>query len=370
MTNKIFVSKKLKNLDLGLLVSVLAISMFSILNVYSTTHTQSNYYYGIMQTIWILIGFIFIGITIFIDDLHIKRYAAWVYWSSIILLLFNDVTSKAVKGASSWIRVGTFAIEPGEFVRIGLILMLSKRIDDMDGDVNNLRNLSILCLYALLPIILIVIQPNLGLTLICFFITLGMLFISGLSPKIIWIGIITSVPVTLSIWFSGLLKIYQKERIISFLNPGAYQQDIAFQLTQSIIAIGSGGILGTGFLKGFLVSGGFIPEVHTDFIFASVGEEWGLLGAVILILLYSIIIMKMIKIAKESPSLMPRLVSIGVASSLLFSVFQNIGMTIGIMPIAGITLPFMSYGGSSMLSNFISVGLVLSLGMKKSKINF
>lgn len=370
-TMKMILNKRgFKNLDISIIISTFLICIFSVLNVFSTTHSQFNFYYANLQIIWIVVGFILVGAIILIDDIKIKSYSAWIYWASVVLLLFNDITSKAVKGASSWIRIGSFAIEPGEFVRIGLILMLSKKIEDMDGEINNFKNLSVLAFYALIPIILIVIQPNIGLTLICFFITLGIFFISGLNIKIIYAGIIAAIPLSLGIWFSGILKMYQKQRIISFLNPGAFEQDIAYQLTQSMTAIGSGGILGKGFLNGSLISGGFIPEVHTDFIFASVGEEWGFIGAVILIILYFVLISRIIKMSKESPTIMSRLVCIGVASSLLFSVFQNIGMTIGIMPISGITLPFMSYGGSSILANFISVGLVLSLGMKKSKISF
>ena len=286
------------------------------------------------------------------------------------LLLFNDVTSRAVKGASSWIRIGNRAIEPGEFVKIGLILLIAKKIDEMDGDINNPKNFFTLCFYASIPMILIVVQPNLGMTLICFFITLGMFFISGLNLKVIIGGFVSLIPITLIIWFSGILKAYQKDRILVFLNPEAYQQDAGFQLMQSIIGIGSGGLLGAGFLKGAQASGGFIPEAHTDFIFSAVGEEWGLIGSVILLLLYGIIIYRMIKLAKESKDLMGRLICIGTASAFLFSILQNIGMTIGVMPVAGITLPFMSYGGSSILANFMSLALVLNVSMRKNKINF
>ena len=157
------------------------------------------------------------------------------------------------------------------------------------------KNFLILSFYALIPMFLIVIQPNLGMTLICFFITLGIYFISGLNLKVLYIGFASIIPLSLIIWFSGILKTYQRQRILVFLDPETYQQNAGFQLMQSIIGIGSG---------------------------------------------------------------------------VLFSVFQNIGMTIGIMPVAGITLPFMSYGGSSILVNFMSLGLVLNVGMRKNKINF
>lgn len=362
--------KQLKNLDYILIIDIIAILIFGLLNIYSTTHISSGFSYVKLQAMWFLLGFGIILFLSLIDFRKIKNYSEAIYWSSVALLLFNDVSSRAVKGAASWIRIGSRAIEPGEFVKIGLILMLSKKIEDYEGDINNLENLLKLIGYTLIPMILIIVQPNVGMTLICFFIALGIFFIAGLNLKVIYTGFITIIPISLVIWFSGILKEYQRNRIISFINPEAYQEDIAFQLTQSLIGIGSGGILGKGFLKGTQIAGGFIPEVHTDFIFASVGEEWGLIGAGLLIILYFILLMRIIKISKESHSKMGSLVCVGVASSLVFSILQNIGMTIGIMPIAGITLPLMSYGGSSILANLIAIGLVLSIGIKKSKLNF
>lgn len=368
---KILVKKRnLKYLDLIIPIDIILIVIFGVLNIYSTTYTSSGFYYAGFQIIWAIIGLATAIFLIMVDYSVIKNYANIIYWLSVLLLFYNDVISKSVKGASSWIRIGSRAIEPGEFVRIGLILMLAKKIDDMGGDVNNRKNLLVLMFYSFIPILLIVIQPNLGLTMICLFILFGMLFISGLKLKTIFYGFISVIPLSLLIWFSGLLKTYQKNRIVSFLNPGQYQQDIAYQLNQSLIGIGSGRVFGKGFLKGTLISSGYIPEVHTDFIFASVGEEWGFIGCIFLIVLFSILIIRLIKLSKETENIMARLVCIGVASSFIFSVLQNIGMTIGIMPIAGITLPFMSYGGSSIVANFISVGLALSMGMKKGIISF
>lgn len=370
MNKFIIDKKKLLKLDFTMLITAVAITVFGIMNIYSVTHAKLGLYYSKLQIIWLLIGLAVVYFILVFDYVIIGRYASLIYWAGIGLLAYTDVASKAIKGASSWIRIGSIAIEPGELVKIGLVLLLAKKIDDMEGDINNPRNFFELALYAAIPMILIVIQPNIGMTLICFFITLGIFFISGLNLKVIIGGFVGLIPIGLVIWFSGILKLYQKQRILVFLNPEAYQMDAGFQLMQSIIGIGAGGLLGSGFLKGIQAAGGYIPEAHTDFIFSVVGEEWGFIGSILLLVLYGILIYRMIKLAKESKDLMGRIICVGTASAFLFSILQNIGMTIGIMPVAGITLPFMSYGGSSIFTNFMSLALVLNVSMRKNKINF
>ena len=369
--NKFLISRKLlKQLDFGMLITAILITVFGIMNIFSVTHSKQGLFYSYLQILWLSLGLIVVYVILVFDYNLIGMYAYPIYWAGELLLIFNDITSKSVKGASSWIRIGNRAIEPGELVKFGLVLLLAKCLDEMNGDINNLKNFIKLSIYALIPMILIVIQPNIGMTLICFFITLGIFFISGLNLKVIIGGFISLIPLSLIIWFGGFLKEYQKLRILVFLDPESYQQGGGFQLTQSLIGIGSGGLLGAGFLKGTQAAGGFIPEGHTDFIFSVVGEEWGLIGAVLLLVLYGILIYRMIKLAKESKDIIGRLICVGTASAFLFSILQNIGMTIGIMPVAGITLPFMSYGGSSILANFMALGLVLNVSMRRNKINF
>lgn len=367
-----FNRKLLRELDFKLLFSIIVIVLFGIMNIYSATHMKSGISIAKAQLVWLAICIVVTYVILCIDYSLIQNYANIIYWLSIILLVINDTIFKAavVNGAASWIRIGGVGIQPSEFAKLAMIIMLAKKLSDMEYEINNPRNFLTLAFYALLPMILIVIQPDMGMTMVCFFIVLGMFFMAGLNLKIIGWGFAGVTGFIAIIWNLAIMPTYWKNRLISFINPEADELGSGLQLIQSKIAIGSGGFFGKGFTNGTQVSGGFIPEAYNDFIFAVVGEEWGFLGAIALVALYGYIIYKFMDIARTSKDLFGSMLTLGIVSSMLFSVLQNIGMTIGIMPITGITLPFMSYGGSSMLTNFMAAALVLNVGMRRKKINF
>ncbi len=354
-----------------IIISV-AIMIFSALNIYSATHMQNDIYFLKKQLIWLVVGLVIIyGVLIF-DYIIIENYANIFYWFTIFLLVLNDtVLKKTVNGASSWLEIGPISIQPSEFAKIALIIMLAKKLDDMDGEINNLRNFLTLAFYVVIPMILLVVQPDMGMIMVFFFTVLGMFFVAGLDGKVISGGLAGITALVAIIWNSPLMQQYWKSRLTSFLHPEKDELSSGHQLIQSKIGIGSGGFLGKGFLKGTQISGGYIPEAHTDFIFSVVGEEWGgFIGATVLLMLYGILIYKFIKTAKNSKDIFGSMVTIGITASFMFSILQNIGMTIGLLPITGITLPFMSYGGSSSLNNFFALALVLNINMRRKKINF
>lgn len=362
--------KLLKELDFSVIIVSVMIVIFGAINIYSATRLKSGTYYFKLQMAWLVIG---IGILYFIllfDYSLIMNYSGLIYWASIIFLVINDTLGKVANGARSWISLGSRGIQPSEFAKIAMIIMLAKKLDDMEGNINNVKNFFTLCFYALLPMSLIVIQPDMGMTMVCFFIVLGIFYVAGLNSKVIGWGFGLLITLIVILWNTPLMQGYWKNRFTGFLNPEADEMGTGFQLMASLVGIGSGGILGKGFLKGTQVAGGFIPEAHNDFVFAVVGEEWGLIGAIFLLLLYGLLLYRIIKISVQSKDIFGSILCIGVLSTFMFSILQNIGMTIGIMPITGITLPLMSYGGSSMLTSFISLGLVLNVGMRKKKINF
>lgn len=371
MLEKLKINKKLlRQLDFQIIIVAVCIVIFGAFNIYSAKRFDGlGFIYMKLQLTWLIVGLAAVYVILLFDYIFIANYVNLLYWGSIILLILNDfVIGNTAKGATAWIKLGNRAIQPSEFAKIAMILMLAKKIEDMEGEINKPKNFFILLFYALVPMLLIVIQPDMGMTMVCFFIVLGIFFIAGLDLRVIFGGLASVVTLVVIVWNSPFMKTYWKMRLTTFLHPEEYKLGYGLQLIQSMMGIGSGRIIGTGFAKGTQVK--FVPEAFTDFIFAVVGEEWGILGALFLLFLYGILIYKFIRIAKSSKDIFGSIICVGVTSTFLFSILQNIGMTIGIMPITGITLPLMSYGGSSLLTTFMSIGLVLNVGMRRKKINF
>jgi rod shape determining protein RodA len=375
MLEKLKLNKKLlKELDFGILVTTIIIVIFGSINIYSASQSfgaGAGAHYFKTQLMWLAVGLAVVYIILLIDYTTIIGYANIIYWFSIFLLVLNDTVFKnTINGASAWMKIGSISVQPSEFAKLAMIIMIAKKLNDMDGNINNIKNLFTLIVYALIPMLLIVIQPDMGMTMVCFFIVLGMFFAAGLDLKVIFGGLASLAGLVAVIWNSPLMQEYWKSRLLSFIHPESDELGAGLQLDMSKTAIGSGGLKGSGFLKGAMTSAGRVPEGNTDLIFSAVGEEWGFIGAVVLLFLYGIIIFKLIKIAKASKDTFGSILCVGVISSMLFSIYQNIGMAIGIAPISGLTLPFMSYGGSSMLTNFMALGLALNVGMRRKKINF
>ena len=360
--------KLLRELDYSVIIFAIIIVIYGCLNIYSATNSSSGMYFPRKQIISMILGLIAVYLLLVFDYMLIENYAVIIYWAGIILLIISDIFGATTNGATSWLKFGSLGLQPSEFAKIGMIIMLAKRIDEMEGEINDSRNLLELLFYAAVPMILIVIQPDMGMTMVSFFIVLGILFCMGLNYKIILGGMTTVLVLVVGVWNSSIMQNYWKGRLTSFLHPEENKLGAGLQLAQSKLSIGSGGIFGRGFGHGTQFNS--VPENQTDFIFAVLGEEWGLIGALVLLLLYGLLIYRLIKIAKESKDIFGTVLCVGFVSNLLFSIMQNIGMTMGLMPITGITLPFMSYGGSSLLTSFMALGLVLNVGMRRKKINF
>lgn len=364
-------NKLIKKINYSLIVVVLAICTIGIVMIGSATYTLGYEGFIRTQVVSIIMGLAAIIFILFIDyNTLAKLYIPIYIFSNLLLvavLLFG--TGMERWGANRWIRIGGFQFQPSDFAKIGIIICLAKIIDDHKDSLYKISTLGKIFAFAGVPIVLISLQPDLGTTMAFTFFTFGMVFVAGLKYKYIVItGIAGLISVPLA-WI-GFLKPYQKDRILTFLNPDLDPMGKGYHAIQSRLAVGNGMIFGKGLFKGTQSQFGFLPEKQTDFIFSVLAEELGFVGVTILIILYGIMLIKCINIARDAKDDFGAYIVTGVTFMLAFHIFANIGMTIGLMPVTGKPLPFVSYGGTFMLSNMMALGLVLNVNMRRDKINF
>ena len=367
--------KNLKKVDILMFISILLITMFGILNIYLAKKVSTGgMIFPLKQSLFFVGAIILLYFVLAIDYSIIKAFTPIFYWTSIALLVLVLIIGSTINGAQGWIRLGPLSFQPAELAKIATVMMMGKKLEDMDGEINNLKNFLVLAFYAIIPAGLIVIQPDMGMTMVLFFMVLGVFFIGGLDKRIILGGLGAIIVGIVLVWNSGLIQDYQKRRITSFRNPETDTSGSGYHLRQSLIAIGSGGFFGTLDSLANDGTGGYasqyVPEIQTDFIFSQICQQWGTFGAICLLALYGLLISRMINIARTAKDLFGTILTTGMIAYFLFAIWQNIGMTIGLMPITGITLPLVSYGGSSLATTILSLGLVLNIGMRRKKLNF
>jgi rod shape determining protein RodA len=296
----------------------------------------------------------------------LERFAYVAYAVNLLLLLAVLVVGKSVLGARRWLGFGAFSIQPSEFMKITIAWTLAKFLhDDQYREYYDLKALMIPILLILIPVLLVMAQPDLGTALIILAVSVSMLLFVRISPKLL-LTIALGVAVTVPVAYKFVLKDYQRQRIISFINPQSDPRGTGYNSIQSMIAVGSGQFLGKGYKKGTQSQLNFLPEHHTDFIFPVFSEEHGFVGFLVLLVLYSTLLSSALKIAYGSNDKFGMLFAFGMGSLFFWHVFINIGMTTGIMPIVGVPLPFMSYGGSFMLACMLAVAILTNIANKKS----
>ena len=367
--------KNLKKVDIWMFISIVLITMFGIVNIYLAKKSSTDgMLFPLKQSLFFVGAIILLYFVLAIDYSIVKAFTPIFYWISIVLLVLVFIIGSRINGAQGWIRLGVLSFQPAELAKIATVMMMGKKLEDMDGEINNIKNFFVLAFYAVIPAGLIVIQPDMGMTMVLFFMVLGVFFIGGLDKRIILGGLGALILGIVLVWNSGLIQEYQKRRITSFRNPETDTSGSGYHLRQSLIAIGSGGFFGTLDSLANDGTGGYasqyVPEIQTDFIFSQVCQQWGTFGAVFLLALYGLLISRMINIARTARDLFGTILTTGMIAYFLFAIWQNIGMTIGLMPITGITLPLVSYGGSSLATTILSLGLVLNIGMRRKKLNF
>ncbi|KKP43361.1 MAG: Rod shape-determining protein RodA [Parcubacteria group bacterium GW2011_GWA2_33_14] len=356
----------IKKLDWILIGSAVLICAFGLAGIYSTSLASGSFLNFEKQIVFFILGFgIMIAISFF--DYRILRNNSYLililYALCLILLLGLYFFAPITRGTRGWYRLGFLTLDPNEPIKIILIILLAKYFSARHVEMYKFSHIILSGLYVFLPALLIFLKPDLGGVMVLVLMWLGILMISGIKMKHFLVLLLCFVLVTGFSWHF-LLKDYQKARIIAFAFPydvlgGSWSQ------TQTKIAIGSGQIFGEGLGQGSQVQYGFLPEPHTDFIFSVIAEEWGVLGISIFFMIYIILIWRILKIAIEAQSNFPRLFAIGFVIVLITQFTINIGMNLSMFPVVGIYLPFVSYGGSGLVGNFISLGILQSIRIRR-----
>ncbi|MBN1497958.1 MAG: rod shape-determining protein RodA [Spirochaetes bacterium] len=435
----LFSKDGLSRIDYTLVLAVIILVVIGILMIYSAgfdpIEKVNNGLYR-KQILWFIFGFILmVGLTI-INYQALGEFSLHIYAVLIVVLLITAIFGRPVRNTRAWLNFGVIAIQPSEFMKLGLVIILAKYLEVRERDIVRLRELVIPTILTFIPVLIILKQPDFGTAIIFIPILLTMLFVGGADithlisivliasiamvvPMILtyreWIGAegsnfildffkdvnllllvsgvmlaitiaafvlhyfsvkkilrkiyipgaVVSLGLMASVLIQNLFKVYQKRRILVFLNPDLDPQGSGYNIIQSKIAIGSGGLFGKGFLKGSQSQLGFLPEKTSDFIFSVVAEEWGFLGGIVMIGLLGFLVFKCIQTAFEAKDKFGALLASGITTIFFFHVLVNIGMVIGIMPVTGLPLCFVSYGGSNLLMSMICVGIILNIRARK-----
>ena len=366
-----------RQLDWVLLGTALLICTAGVLAIRSALHLDLHPLDMVRKQIFGVVLGLSVAVALAHSDYEVlvKRYARYLYPLNIFLLLvvLSHFGGHASKGASRWIKLGPAELQPSEFAKIILIATLALFLSQHEQTITEWRTLLKSLVHIGIPMLLIAKQPDLGTALVLLAIWFGMTLIAGARPLHLLAVLLAGVVLFAVLWQFNpghLLKDYQKNRLQVFLNPSADPRDTGYHLRQSEIAIGSGGIGGEGYEKGAQSNGKFIPEQHTDFIFTIVGEEGGFIVCAGLLALYLLLLVRGVLIMAECEDQLGRLLAAGVLSMLTFHIVVNAGMTMGIMPVVGVPLPFFSYGLSSLLVNLLAVGILLSVAARKHRVMF
>ncbi|SHJ89741.1 rod shape determining protein RodA [Geosporobacter subterraneus DSM 17957] len=364
--------KLIKNIDSGLIMIVLILFMISLVIISSATHVMQE---GLtrqvkVQTVAFCLGIIAVAIIFFFDYNTFGEFYTWIYGLSILMLLLVYVpgVGKIQAGARSWINLGPVDFQPSELVKILFVLSFAKFLENKQQNINTFKGLISVAAFAAPPLVLILKEPDLGTAMVLSIIIIGMLFVAELDYKIIGMGLLAGI-ISMPLAYKFMAP-HQRIRIDAFLNPSDPTLPGNYHVIQSKIAIGSGQLFGKGLYQGTQNNFNFLPVQETDFIYAVLGEEFGFVGGAFVLIMYFMFLYRMIRIAKMAKDTYGALIVTGITSMFAFQIFENIGMTMGVMPVTGVTLSFLSYGGSSIVTNMIALGIVLNVGMRRMKIKF
>lgn len=363
-------------LDVTIIVILICFMTISTLSIYSATMNTS--YEGLHKNNLVMYVLLFIPLFVvaFLDYRIIVRYFSYIlYGLGVGLLVFVQMQGVNLNGSTRWLNIGSIQFQPSELVKIFVILLIAKILKKRNSEpLRIIYDVVPIAIVTFLPVMFILMQPDLGTSIVYFGILLGMIWVGNIRRLHVAIGSATLAITGMSLsflyfanneLFSKLIKPHQMSRIQAFIDP-ASDPDKSWHVQNSIRAIGTGEFFGKGYMQGDMIQNGFIPYDYADSIFVVIGEEFGFLGSALLLILYFLLIYRMVRIAYDSNDILGSYIVIGVISMLIIQIIENIAMHLGLMPLTGISLPFISYGGSSLLTNMVATGLVLSVKIHQS----
>jgi rod shape determining protein RodA len=367
-----FDASVLRDLDLWLVGATLAITALGVLMIYSSTRERlrlegvDELYFVKRQGAAILVGLAVMALLVAVDYRKLRDSSVFAYVATVVgLLVVLSPLGENARGSQAWFQLpGGFQLQPAELAKFGIIVALARYANAHRGEMDPWR-LTVTIALAIVPIGLVMLQPDFGTAMVLGLIVITLLAVAGASLKHLLVLALLAVSFVVAVVNVGVLRQYQVDRLTSFVNQGSDTRNTTYTTEQSKNAIGNGGVAGRGFGDGSQTAGGFVPEQHTDFIFTAVGEEFGFLGSAALLALFAIVVWRTWRAALLARDLFGTLVCVGVLALFVFQIFENMGMTMGIMPVTGIPLPFMSYGGSSTITDFACVGLVAGVAMHR-----
>lgn len=348
-----------RDFDWFLLLVALILSTIGLVEIYSSTMNMNSSSFFERQLLWVGVGVVVLFVVASFDYHALAEQIGPIYIAAIVLLVAVLVFGDTVSGAQSWFRIGTLGVQPSELTKLAVIVALARYFAGLREKYLTWSQILTAVLICGVPLLLVALQPDLGSAMTFVPILAFGLFVRGIRPRAIAAGAVAMVLMLIPTWY--LLMDHQKDRILTFLQPETDPLGRGYQVIQSKIAIGAGGFWGKGLFEGSQNQLGFLPTRHTDFIFSVVGEEMGFIGVSVVLALLIALIMRSLAVATKPRDTLGTFIVVGVVGMFVFHILVNVGMVIGFMPITGIPLPFLSYGGSSILTAFAALGLVVSV---------
>ncbi len=361
-----------ENFDWTLFLAIVAVAILGVVNLYSATspyvddpHRAGLADVYVSQVYWLVVGVLLGTLAWAIDYRNFERLAYFLYAGGVFGLLLVFVLGEGIRGGTRWIKIGSFTLQPSEFMKILVVLAIAKYLhDDPKTEPRTLADLAPAALLTVLPVVLVMSQPDLGTSLVYALTVVTMLAMAKIRGRsLAWLAV-GGGALSVVFW-KYLLRPYQKGRIDSFLNPDADVTGAGYHAFQSRTAIGNGRLWGDGYLQGTQNQFGYLPDQYSDFPFAVFAEDWGFAGAVVLLAIYCFVCIWSVHIASQAKDRFGAAVAVGVGATFFWHTFFNIGMTVGLLPVVGITLPLFSYGGSSVVTILVGFGLLMNVSMRR-----